>query len=74
MATYALPKSHQDVSGLVLFQLYLELKNIHRLTCQQMLEKSLIETDPEIAEIMVLLNLFVNVERAWSHLTAISET
>ena len=49
MATYALPKSHQDVSGCQNDDGVL-LKESNVI---QMLEKSLVETDPEIAEIMV---------------------
>lgn len=54
MATYALPKSHQDVSLngpqiLCYFTL---------LTILQLMEKSLVELDPEVAEIMVQASIY----------------
>jgi hypothetical protein len=47
MATYALPESHKDVSGA---ELHTEEKT---LTMPQLMEKSLKESDSEVAEIMV---------------------
>jgi len=53
MSTYALPKSHQDVS-IVPSASWAPKHGITVLThYTQLLEKSLVDTDPEIAEIMV---------------------
>ena len=49
--TYALPKSHQEVISQVSYH-----PEVSPLTHLQMLEKSLLESDPEIAEIMVSKN------------------
>jgi hypothetical protein len=51
--TYALPKSHQDVRiDNTLYQAT-PLLHVTILTHKQIMEKSLVETDPEVAEIMV---------------------
>jgi hypothetical protein len=60
MATYALPQSHKEVriqSSPATFSLSLT----HR---SQMLEKSLLDSDPEVADIMVSMP-FSRPARAW---------
>jgi hypothetical protein len=51
--TYALPKSHQDVRIDNTLYKATPLLHITILTHMQIMEKSLVETDPEVAEIMV---------------------
>jgi hypothetical protein len=51
--TYALPKSHQDVRIDQTFSQATPLHHDTILTDEQIMEKSLVETDPEVAEIMV---------------------
>lgn len=56
MASYALPKSHQDVSWPPTASC-----PVHSKSTLQMLEKSLVETDSEVAEIMVIQNTLLNI-------------
>jgi hypothetical protein len=49
MPTYALPRSHQDVRRRTPTSVW----RFDILTEMQLLEKSLVDTDPEVAEIMV---------------------
>jgi hypothetical protein len=51
--TYALPKSHQDVRIDITQSQASPQPYITILTDKQIMEKSLVDTDPEVAEIMV---------------------